>query len=216
MRKEEAGRNRSFEYGKLLKRKKYFALIGLLVLVDWVANVPVFQQVLPQEPGAEQAWLDIADRASRVGSFARLVRTFERIAFQLPWGGSIEHRYHFAGASVSGVSLAILSQRSGALSSREIHPISWPASSSSISNRGPVGNVRFSFANWARKNLRPRIRRWEDPKDPSSEMRHIDDQLFRSGASIWCTSNCTRPTASEVFRSSQKRLRTLERGPAEL
>jgi hypothetical protein len=81
-RKEEAGRNRSFEYGKLLRRKKYFALMGLLVLVDWVANVPVFQQVLPQEPGAEQAWLDIADRASRLGSFAGLVRTFERIAFQ--------------------------------------------------------------------------------------------------------------------------------------
>lgn len=81
-RREEAGRDRSFAYGKLLKRKKYFAVIGLLVLVDWVANVPVFQQLLPQEPGAEQAWLDLADRATRYGSFSGIVRTFERLVFQ--------------------------------------------------------------------------------------------------------------------------------------
>jgi hypothetical protein len=78
----EAGRERSFTYGKLLKRKKYFAVIGLLILVDWVANVPVFQQLLPQEPGSEQAWFDLADNAGRHGAFSGMVRAFDRITFQ--------------------------------------------------------------------------------------------------------------------------------------
>lgn len=81
-RKEDAGRNRSFEYGKLLRRWMYIAIVGLLVMVDWVANVPVFQQILPQEPGTEQAWLDMADRAARFGFLAGLARTIDRIAFQ--------------------------------------------------------------------------------------------------------------------------------------
>jgi hypothetical protein len=81
-RSEDAGRNRTFEYGKLLKRWIYFAVIGLLVVVDWVANVPVFQQLLPQEPGVEQAWMDLSDSASRFTYLAGTVRLVARILFQ--------------------------------------------------------------------------------------------------------------------------------------
>jgi hypothetical protein len=81
-RREQAGKDRFFQYGRLLKRWTYIAVISFLILVDWIANVPVFQQLLPQEPGAEQAWLELMDKTNRYGWFAGLVRVGARLSYK--------------------------------------------------------------------------------------------------------------------------------------
>lgn len=59
---------------------KYWVLIGLLVLVDWVANVPVFSELLPKDPGAEAAWRHIAADSEQYGALGGLYRAAARAA----------------------------------------------------------------------------------------------------------------------------------------
>jgi hypothetical protein len=76
-----SGGQRILEYGHLLGRWWYYGLITMLVCVDWVANVPVFSELLPREPGSEQRWQDIVATSERYGSFAGLTRLWDRILF---------------------------------------------------------------------------------------------------------------------------------------
>ena len=59
---------------------KYRLLIALLVLVDWVANVPVFSELLPKDPGAEAAWRQIAADSEQFGPLGGLYRAAARAA----------------------------------------------------------------------------------------------------------------------------------------
>jgi hypothetical protein len=59
---------------------KYRLLIGMLVLVDWVANVPVFAELLPKDPGAEAAWRQIAADSEQYGPLGGLYRAAARAA----------------------------------------------------------------------------------------------------------------------------------------
>jgi hypothetical protein len=69
------------EYGSMLGRRPYMWLAVLLVLVDWVANVPVFRELLPQEPGSALAWDNLVSGSERYGVFAGIIRLFDRIFF---------------------------------------------------------------------------------------------------------------------------------------
>jgi hypothetical protein len=78
-----AARDRTFEYGSLFKPLFYFVVMALLVLVDWVANVPVFQELLPADPGTRQAWLDLSDKASHASpSWQGIERLWYKITFR--------------------------------------------------------------------------------------------------------------------------------------
>ena len=54
-RHSESGKHRSVGYGRLLKRWKYYAVVALLVLVDWVANLQVFKLLMPPDPSGDLA-----------------------------------------------------------------------------------------------------------------------------------------------------------------
>ena len=69
------------EYGSMLGRRTYLVLAVLLVLVDWVANVPVFRELLPQEPGSALAWDNLVSRSEHWGVLAGGVRLFDRVVF---------------------------------------------------------------------------------------------------------------------------------------
>jgi hypothetical protein len=56
-------------------------MVGLLVIVDWVANVPIFSELLPQEVGSEQRWQNIVDAHNRWGMWAGLGNAMARITF---------------------------------------------------------------------------------------------------------------------------------------
>lgn len=75
------GVERSFGYRSFLGTWKYLVLVGLLVVVDWVANVPVFGELLPQEAGTEQAWQDLVARSERYGVFGGPYRVLARVLF---------------------------------------------------------------------------------------------------------------------------------------
>src|SRR5205823_383251 len=69
------------EYRRHLSPWFYFPVVAVLILVEWVANVPVFQELLPQEPGSSQAWQDLVSHSEKFGSSAGLVRLWDRIVF---------------------------------------------------------------------------------------------------------------------------------------
>lgn len=64
-------------------RWKYVLLIGLLVIVDWVANVPVFSELLPKDPGADAAWREIAARSETMGLWGGAYRMAARALHNL-------------------------------------------------------------------------------------------------------------------------------------
>lgn len=60
---------------------KFWVLISLLIAVDWVANVPVFQELLPQEAGADELWATIVAQSESRGALGGLYRVWMRILF---------------------------------------------------------------------------------------------------------------------------------------
>ncbi|MGH7477255.1 MAG: hypothetical protein ACRELD_13360 [Longimicrobiales bacterium] len=77
----DVGRQSSFGFRSYWGGFGYWAAITLLVLVDWVANVPVFQELLPQDAAAEGAWQQMAADAELRGNFGGLVRVWYRVLF---------------------------------------------------------------------------------------------------------------------------------------
>jgi hypothetical protein len=62
-----AGVQKTVEYGSLLQGKAYWAMFAVLALVDWVANVPIFMQLLPRDPYAEGRFQDFVEGAEQYG-----------------------------------------------------------------------------------------------------------------------------------------------------
>jgi hypothetical protein len=79
--RENHERQVTFGYGHLMEKRTYFTLVALLVLVDWIANVPIFAELLPQEPGATEHWRTLSSQAERYGLFAGLYRLCARVLF---------------------------------------------------------------------------------------------------------------------------------------
>jgi hypothetical protein len=60
---------------------KFWVLITLLIVVDWVANVPIFQELLPREAGADELWATIIAQSESRGAFGGLYRVWMRVFF---------------------------------------------------------------------------------------------------------------------------------------
>lgn len=60
---------------------KFWILISLLIVVDWVANVPIFQELLPRETGADELWATIVAQSESRGALGGLYRVWMRIFF---------------------------------------------------------------------------------------------------------------------------------------
>lgn len=68
-------------YERLMKHWFYLAVIGMLIVVDWVANVPVFRELLPQDAGTDDFWRHLLQQSEKFGSWAGLYRVWERVIF---------------------------------------------------------------------------------------------------------------------------------------
>jgi hypothetical protein len=78
-----AGEPAQLEIQPFLARRWYWLLIPLLVIVDWVANVPVFTELLPKDPGVDAAWREIVSRSESMGFFGGLYRIAARALHNL-------------------------------------------------------------------------------------------------------------------------------------
>ena len=74
------GRQSSFGFRSYWHWWWFVPAILLLVAVDWVANVPVFQELLPQDTDVSGAWQVLAAEAELHGALAGLYRMWYRIA----------------------------------------------------------------------------------------------------------------------------------------
>ena len=74
------GRESSFGFRSYWDWRWFVPAILLLVVVDWVANVPVFQELLPQDADVAGAWQVMAAEAERHGALAGLYRMWYRVA----------------------------------------------------------------------------------------------------------------------------------------
>ena len=74
------GRESSFGFKSYWAWWWFIPAIVLLIVVDWVANVPVFQELLPQDADIGQAWAVLAAEAELHGALAGLYRMWYRIA----------------------------------------------------------------------------------------------------------------------------------------
>lgn len=74
------GRQSSFGFRSYWRWWWFVPAILLLVAVDWVANVPVFQELLPQDADISGAWQVLAAEAELHGALAGLYRMWYRIA----------------------------------------------------------------------------------------------------------------------------------------
>jgi hypothetical protein len=75
---EAAAGQAQLEVRPFLSRWMYVPLIGMLVLVDWIANVPVFTELLPKDPGADAAWRELAARSETMGLWGGVYRIWAR------------------------------------------------------------------------------------------------------------------------------------------
>lgn len=73
----------AIEVRRFFARWKYWTLITLLVLVDWVANVPVFSELLPSDPGAEAAWRQVVADSEQLGILGGAYRVVARTLHQI-------------------------------------------------------------------------------------------------------------------------------------
>ncbi|HUG39425.1 MAG TPA: hypothetical protein VMM12_03015 [Longimicrobiales bacterium] len=74
------GRQSSFGFRSYWQWWWFVPAILLLIAVDWVANVPVFQELLPQDADVSGAWQVLAAEAETHGALAGLYRMGYRIA----------------------------------------------------------------------------------------------------------------------------------------
>ncbi|HEX6939174.1 MAG TPA: hypothetical protein VF158_07150 [Longimicrobiales bacterium] len=73
----------SVDYGfpRFLSRGGFWALIALLVVVDLVANIPIFHELVPHESGEELLWQELTARSERYGLWAGGYRVAARLLY---------------------------------------------------------------------------------------------------------------------------------------
>lgn len=77
------GKDRTLAYGARLGRKAYWALISVLTVIEWVANVAIFRGLLPPDKGTEQALLQLFSDTEDNVWFGGIQRMFGK-AFVFP------------------------------------------------------------------------------------------------------------------------------------
>lgn len=81
LRTQSGEREVRFGYPRLFSHGGFILLIGFVTLVDWIANVPIFMELLPQEAGATALWSTLMSSAERYGLWAGIYRLWARIVF---------------------------------------------------------------------------------------------------------------------------------------
>jgi hypothetical protein len=82
-RDEEALRNQQKPFGApaLLSHWFYIVLLVLLTMIDWIANVPIFSELLPAESGSRQIWQQLAIAAEKSGAAGGIKMVWQRLLF---------------------------------------------------------------------------------------------------------------------------------------
>lgn len=81
--REEALRNQQKTFGApaLLNKWSYFGIFTLLAIIDWIANVPIFSELLPAEFGSRQLWQQLAVAAEKSGATGGIKMVWYRFLF---------------------------------------------------------------------------------------------------------------------------------------
>ncbi len=81
--REEALRNQQKTFGAppLLNKWFYVGLFVLLAIIDWIANVPIFGELLPAEFGSRQIWQQLAVTAEKSGATGGIKMVWHRFLF---------------------------------------------------------------------------------------------------------------------------------------
>jgi len=82
--REEALRNQQKTFGApaLLNKLRYLFLMVGIAVIDWIANIPIFNELLPQEPGSRLIWRKLVADTAQMGASGGLRRFGERFLFQ--------------------------------------------------------------------------------------------------------------------------------------
>jgi hypothetical protein len=81
--RDEALRNQQKTFGApaLLNKWSYVGLFILLAIIDWIANVPIFSELLPAEFGSRQIWQQLAIAAEKSGATGGIKMVWHRFLF---------------------------------------------------------------------------------------------------------------------------------------
>jgi hypothetical protein len=82
--REEGFRNqqKTFTSPALLNKWIYRAILFGVAIIDWIANVPIFNELLPQEPGSRLIWRKLVADTAQLGAIGGVRRLYDRILFQ--------------------------------------------------------------------------------------------------------------------------------------
>jgi hypothetical protein len=72
---------KTFGAPSLLNKWHYRGILALLVLIDWIANVPIFTELLPAEFGSRLIWQQLALAAQKSGTLGGVKMVWERLLF---------------------------------------------------------------------------------------------------------------------------------------
>lgn len=83
--REETLRNQQKRYGAkaLLPFRLYIVMMFCLAVIDWIANVPIFNELLPAEFGRREIWRQLAAAAQKTGPLGGAKMLGERLLFHL-------------------------------------------------------------------------------------------------------------------------------------
>ena len=81
--RQDALRNQQKTFGAtaLLNKWAYVCVFLLLAIIDWIANVPIFSELLPAEFGSRQIWEQIAIAAEKSGATGGIKVVWHRLLF---------------------------------------------------------------------------------------------------------------------------------------
>lgn len=72
---------KTFGAEALFKHKwLYVPLLLFVALIEWIANVPIFSELLPEEPGTRQMWRKLVADSQQFGAMGGIHRLGEKIA----------------------------------------------------------------------------------------------------------------------------------------
>jgi len=81
VRSERPGGEVTFGFPRLLPPAWFWTMIVLLMIVDLVANIPIFHELVPHEANEELLWQELTARSERYGLWAGAYRVAARLLF---------------------------------------------------------------------------------------------------------------------------------------
>jgi len=83
--REEALHNQQKTFGApaLLPKWLYWVIFPSVAIIDWIANVPIFTELLPAEYGSREIWRQLAANAQKTGALGGVKMLGARLLFHL-------------------------------------------------------------------------------------------------------------------------------------